>query len=91
VPSDDWSVVATFEEKVMAEVLLGLLEAEKLPARIASNEAVPGLGTQSPISSAVRAGATMTPGTSSRCHWTPAMRKAALMRAPSPNLRWSGP
>jgi hypothetical protein len=46
VLSDHWSVVATFGDKVLADAALGLLEAEKLPARITSDGFVPGLGTE---------------------------------------------
>jgi hypothetical protein len=46
VPGDDWSAVATFGDRISAEVLAGLFESEKLPSRIASNEVVPGLGTE---------------------------------------------
>ena len=45
MPSD-WSVVATFSEKILAEAFLEVLDAEGLPARIASNGFIPGLGTE---------------------------------------------
>ncbi len=43
---DQWSVVATFGDKVLAEAALGLLEDQKLPARITSDGFVPGLGSE---------------------------------------------
>ena len=45
MPSDDWSVVATFGDPISAEALVGLLESEKLPCRVDRNEAIPGLST----------------------------------------------
>jgi hypothetical protein len=41
-----WSVVATFGDRISAQALVGLLESEKLPCYLASNAAVPGLGTE---------------------------------------------
>ncbi|HEY6456876.1 MAG TPA: hypothetical protein VIY90_16495 [Steroidobacteraceae bacterium] len=41
-----WSVVATFGDRILAQALLGLLESEQLPCYLASNAAVPGLGTE---------------------------------------------
>ena len=46
MPSDGWSVLATFGDRISAEALLGLMESEKVPGRIASNEVVPGLGSE---------------------------------------------
>lgn len=43
---DGWSVVATFGDRVSAQLLMGLLESEKLPCHFVANEAVPGLGTE---------------------------------------------
>ena len=43
---DGWSVVATFGDRISAQALIGLLESEKLPCYLASNAAVPGLGTE---------------------------------------------
>jgi hypothetical protein len=43
---DGWSVVATFGDRISAQALAGLLESEKLPCYLASNAAVPGLGTE---------------------------------------------
>jgi hypothetical protein len=46
VPLDDWSVVATFGDRISAQALVGLLDSEKLLCRLASNEPLPGLGTE---------------------------------------------
>ena len=46
VSIDGWSVVATFGDRISAQALIGLLESEKLPCYLASNAAVPGLGTE---------------------------------------------
>jgi hypothetical protein len=46
VPPDGWSVFASFGDRISAQALVGLLESEKLPCRFASNEPVPGLGTE---------------------------------------------
>jgi hypothetical protein len=43
---DGWSVVAKFGDRISAQALVGLLESEKLPCYLASNAAVPGLGTE---------------------------------------------
>ncbi len=43
---DGWSVLATFGDRISAQLLIGLLESEKLPCQFVSNEAVPGLGTE---------------------------------------------
>ena len=42
----DWSILATFGDRISAQALVGLLESEKLPCRLISNEPLPGLGTQ---------------------------------------------
>ena len=41
-----WSVVAKFGDRISAQALFGLLEAEQVPCYFASNEVVPGLGTE---------------------------------------------
>jgi hypothetical protein len=41
-----WSVVATFGDGISAQALIGLLKSERLPCYLASNAAVPGLGTE---------------------------------------------
>ena len=46
VASSGWSVVAKFGDRISAQALFGLLEAEKMPCYFASNEVVPGLGTE---------------------------------------------
>jgi len=46
VSMEGWSVVATFGDRISAQALVGLLESEKLPCYLASNAAVPGLGTE---------------------------------------------
>jgi hypothetical protein len=46
VAMDGWSVVGTFGDRISAQALVGLLESEKLPCYLASNAAVPGLGTE---------------------------------------------
>jgi hypothetical protein len=43
---EGWSVVAAFGDRISAQALVGLLESEKLPCYLASNAAVPGLGTE---------------------------------------------
>lgn len=42
----DWGIVATFGDRISAQALVGLLDSEKLPCRLISNEPLPGLGTQ---------------------------------------------
>ena len=42
----DWSILATFGDRISAQALVGLLDSEKLPCRLISNEPLPGLGTQ---------------------------------------------
>jgi hypothetical protein len=46
VSIEGWSVVAKFGDGISAQALVGLLESEKLPCYLASNAAVPGLGTE---------------------------------------------
>lgn len=46
MPNDGWMTIATFGDRISAEALVGLFESEKLPCRIASNEIVPGLGSE---------------------------------------------
>jgi hypothetical protein len=43
---EGWSVVATFGDGISAQALVGLLESEQVPCYLASNAAVPGLGTE---------------------------------------------
>lgn len=43
---EGWSTIATFADRISAEALIGLFECEKLPCYLASNEIVPGLGTE---------------------------------------------
>ena len=44
--SDEWLVLARFGDGILAQALLGLMESENVPARIASNQVVPGLATE---------------------------------------------
>ncbi len=46
MPIDGWSEIASFGDPISAEALVGLLESEKVPCHIDSNEIVPGLGTR---------------------------------------------
>lgn len=46
MPASGWSVVAKFGDRISAQALFGLLEAEKVPCYFASNEVVPGLGSE---------------------------------------------
>ena len=46
MPIDGWSEIASFGDRLSAEALVGLLESEKVPCHIESNEVVPGLGTR---------------------------------------------
>ena len=46
MPQDDWSMVATFGDRISAQALVGLLDSEKLLCRLVSNEPLPGLGTR---------------------------------------------
>jgi hypothetical protein len=46
VSAEGWSVVAKFGDGISAQALVGLLESEKVPCYLASNAAVPGLGTE---------------------------------------------
>jgi hypothetical protein len=46
VSIDGWSVVAIYGDRISAQALVGLLESEQLPCYLASNAAVPGLGTE---------------------------------------------
>jgi hypothetical protein len=43
---DDWSVVATFGDRISAQALVGLLDSEKVLCRLSSNEPLPGLGSE---------------------------------------------
>jgi hypothetical protein len=42
----DWSIVATFGDRISAQAVVGLLDSEKLPCRLISNEPLPGLGSE---------------------------------------------
>jgi hypothetical protein len=42
----DWRIVAAFGDRISAQALVGLLDSEKLPCRLISNEPLPGLGTE---------------------------------------------
>ena len=46
MPDDTWISVATFPDRATAEATLGLLTAATIPCYIASNEYVPGLGSE---------------------------------------------
>jgi hypothetical protein len=46
VSQSGWSIVARFGDRIAAQALFGLLESEHLPCYFASNEAVPGLGSE---------------------------------------------
>lgn len=43
---EEWSVFATFGDRISAQALVGLLDSEKVPCRFVSNEPVPGLGSE---------------------------------------------
>lgn len=45
VAPEAWSTVVNYRDRPSAEAVLGLLEAEHLPCFIASNECLPGLGS----------------------------------------------
>jgi hypothetical protein len=42
----DWSILATFGDRISAQALVGLLDSERLACRLISNEPIPGLGTE---------------------------------------------
>lgn len=42
----DWSIVASFGDRIGAQALIGLLESERIPCRLVSNEPLPGLGSE---------------------------------------------
>lgn len=44
MPVDDWSEVVTHPDRISAEAVLGLLAQGDVPARIVSDEHLPGLG-----------------------------------------------
>jgi hypothetical protein len=46
MPDDTWSSVATYSDRISAEAVLGALAAAKLAGYIASNEHIPGLGSE---------------------------------------------
>ena len=43
---NDWSIVATFGDRIAAQALVGLLDSEKIQCRLVSNEPLPGLGSE---------------------------------------------
>jgi hypothetical protein len=43
---DTWSSVATYSDRISAEAILALLAAENISGYIASNEHIPGLGSE---------------------------------------------
>jgi len=43
---NDWSIVATFGDRISAQALVGLLDSEKILCRLVSNEPLPGLGSE---------------------------------------------
>jgi hypothetical protein len=43
---NDWSILATFGDRISAQALVGLLDSEKLTCRLISNEPLPGLGSE---------------------------------------------
>jgi hypothetical protein len=43
---NDWTIVATFGDRISAQALVGLLDSEKIPCRLVSNEPLPGLGSE---------------------------------------------
>lgn len=45
MPTDHWTSVADYADRLSAEAILGLLSGNDVPAYIASNEHVPGLGS----------------------------------------------
>lgn len=45
MPTDLWTSVADYADRLSAEAILGLLSGNDVPAYIASNEHVPGLGS----------------------------------------------
>jgi hypothetical protein len=46
MPEDNWTNVASYSDRISAEAVLGLLKAENVPGYIASNEDIPGLGSE---------------------------------------------
>ena len=45
MPDDTWAAVASYSDRASAEAVVGLLAANELPCYVASNEYVPGLGS----------------------------------------------
>jgi hypothetical protein len=43
---NDWSILATFGDRISAQALIGLLDSEKILCRLISNEPLPGLGSE---------------------------------------------
>ena len=39
----NWTVLASYADRSSAEVVVGLLESEKIPSRVTPNSAIPGL------------------------------------------------
>jgi hypothetical protein len=43
---NDWTLIATFGDRISAQALVGLLDSEQIPCRLISNEPLPGLGSE---------------------------------------------
>ena len=43
---NEWTIVATFGDRISAQALVGLLDSEKILCRLVSNEPLPGLGSE---------------------------------------------
>ena len=43
---NEWTIVATFGDRISAQALVGLLDSEKILCRLISNEPLPGLGSE---------------------------------------------
>ena len=43
---NDWTIVASFGDRISAQALIGLLDSEKILCRLVSNEPLPGLGSE---------------------------------------------
>jgi hypothetical protein len=50
----EWETIAEPNNELAAQILLGLLQSETLPARVKSNVPVPGLGVSFKVQVAVR-------------------------------------
>ena len=44
--NDSWTSVAKYADRISAEAILGLLESDDVPCYIASNELIPGVGSE---------------------------------------------